>query len=167
MSPAADEPAAPDQVVGRAIQDLTAKRLGRAFLPLGVLTLAGLARLLVGGPGRPEPWVLLLGGPASAAAMLAYGVRGVQRAFGRPRRGWMRLAAVGGLVPPAFGLYVLGWLGLREMARGGAAALAIGALLAALALWTLGGWLRLLEVQRLADTMAGIGGASPDPVEGR
>jgi hypothetical protein len=149
----------PDLVVGRVIQDLTAKRLGRAFLPVAVLTLAGLARLVLGGLGRPEPWVLALGGPLTAATMLAYGIRGVQRAFGRPRRPWMSVVGVASLVPPVFGVYVLGWLGLREMARGGAGSLATGALLAALGVWTLLGWLRIMEVQRLADTMAGIGGA--------
>jgi hypothetical protein len=44
-----------------------------------------------------------------AAAMIAYGQRVVQHAFGRPPRWWMALAAVGSSIPPAFGVYVLGW----------------------------------------------------------
>ncbi len=159
MSSGPTDAAAPEMVVGRAIQDLTAKRLGRAFLPLAALTLAGVARLVVGGVGRPEPWTLAVGGPLVAAVMLAYGVRGVQRAFGRPAGGWSALVGPASLLPPVYGLYVVGWLGLREMARGGGASLAGGALLAALGAWALLGWMRLLEVQRLAETMAGLGGA--------
>lgn len=149
---------APDQLVGRAIQDLTAARLGRGFVPLGLLTVAGLAQVVVQGPARMEGWILLLGAPLAAGAMLAYGLRGVQQAFGRPHRSWMALAAVGGVVPLAFGLYVLAWRGLRGMAGGGDTSLAAAAVLTLLGGWALHGWVRVMEVQRLAETMAGIGG---------
>ena len=42
---------------------------------------------------------------------------------------------------------------------GGAASLALGAFLAMLGGWTLHGWVRVMEVRRLAETMAGIGAA--------
>ena len=147
----------PGQIVGRAIQDLTAARLGRGFVPLGILALTGLVDLVLGGLGRVQGWALLLGAPVAAGAMLAYGLRGVQQAFGRPDRPWMALAAGGALLPLAFGLYVLGWLGLRGMAQGGAASLALGAFLALLGGWALHGWVRVMEVRRLAEAMAGIG----------
>ena len=36
-----DPPMAPEQAVGKAIQELTAARLGRGFVPLGRLLVAG------------------------------------------------------------------------------------------------------------------------------
>lgn len=160
MHPARDEGAAGEtaaRVVGRAIQDLTAARLGRAFLPLAVGGAVGLGEVLVAGAAGPGGWILLLGAPVTAGAMLAYGLRGVRLAFGRPSRPWMAVAAVGGLVPLFFGTYVLGWRGLRTMARGDGASLLVGAGLALLGVWILRAWLRVVEVRRLAEAMTGTG----------
>lgn len=151
---------APQEVVGRAVQDLAARRLGRGFLPLGLLCLAGLVRLVLLGPGHPGAWALVLGAPVAGLAMLLHGVAAVQRAFGRPLRGWLRLAGPASLVPPAFGLYVLGWWGLRGLTRGEGASMAGAVLLAVLGGWALLGWLRVLELRRLAETMSEIGGGT-------
>lgn len=153
----------PEQVVGRAIQDLTAARLGRGFIPLGILALVGVGELALAGLARPGGWVLMVGAPLAGVAMLAYGLRGVQRAFGRPERPWMALAGAGSLLPLLFGLYVVGWRGLREMARGGWAPVVGGLALTLLGGWVLRAWVRVLEVQRLAETMSGIGAAAAGP----
>jgi hypothetical protein len=138
------------RVVGAAVQDMAATRLGRAFLPLGLAFLVGLVRMFTGNDG----FTLALGAPLSAGAMLAYGLRVVQRAFGKPARPWMVLAVVGGLLPPAFGIYLLGWEGLRVVAEGGGpAAVVAGLFLAGLGVWILRGWIQLLELHRLAETM--------------
>jgi hypothetical protein len=147
---------APDatKVVGNAIQDLTAARLGRGLMPLGVLAVAGGVQLATVGPAGPDGLALVGGASMSAAAMIAYGQRVVQLAFGRPARWWMTLAAVGSLIPPAFGVYVLGWRGLRTFALGGGwvdASLAI--LHGALGVWVLRSWLGVMQVERLARTM--------------
>ncbi|GMV06118.1 MAG: hypothetical protein AMXMBFR53_23940 [Gemmatimonadota bacterium] len=140
-----------NQVVGRAIQDLAAVRLGRGFVPLALLFLLGLGQMLA----RSGGFVLAAGAPLSAGAMLAYGMRVVQRAFGRGGRPWMAAAAAAGLVPPAFGVYVLGWEGLRGVAQAsGFASGAAGLLLAVLGTWVLRAWMQILELRRLADTMA-------------
>lgn len=142
----------PHQVVGRAIQKLAAARLGRGFVPLALLFLLGLGRLLAAEGGGV--W-LAMGAPLSAAAMFAYGLRVTQRAFGRPHRRWMTSAAVGGLVPIAFGLYVFGWLGLRTLARWeGSVAVMSGIACTLLGLWSLRSWMKLSELQRLAEVMA-------------
>lgn len=140
-------------VVGQAIQDSVVPRLGRAFVPAALAFVAGAVRLLVAG-GDPAAWTLLVGAPVTAAAMLAYGLRTVQRAFGRDERPWMALAGLASLLPSAFGLYVLGWLGLRAVATGsGTGPVVLGVLMTVLGGWLLRAWMRVVEVQRLAAVM--------------
>ena len=150
------EPIAPSpssdaaQTVGRAIQGLTATRLGRGLVPLVLLFLLGVGRMVSGGEGL----VLALGAPLSAGAMLGYALRVVQRAFGRPPRPWMSLAVSAGVVPLAFGLWVLGWLGLRALAVGGGVISVVSALLlSALGAGVLRAWLQILELDALAEAM--------------
>lgn len=153
------DPAAAAPAVGAAIQRMAAVRLGRAFVPLALLLLVGVGRMLTGGGGL----VLALGAPLAAGAMLAYGLRVVQTAFGRPRRGWMTAALAAGVIPPTYGIWVLGWLGLRTLADGGGAtALLSGGLMALLGGWVVVGWLRILELARLAEVMALGGGAEAE-----
>lgn len=140
------------RVVAAAVQDLVAKRLGRGFVPLGVLFVVGVIQRLAASGGGAL-W-LSAGALATGAAMLAYGLRISQRAFGKPHRVWMSLAALGGLVPLAFGLYVLGWLGLRRMATGeGLSAVGIGIAFAAMGTWVMRSWMKVVEVERLARVM--------------
>lgn len=152
-NPEPDRPApAPAQVVGPVIQDLAAARLGRAFVPLVLLVLFGLGGILRG--GGAEAFLLAVGGPVSAGAMLAFGMRVAHAAFGRPRRPWMAWAAVAGVLPPTYGIWVLAWLGLRRLAAGGGAPnLLVGLVLASLGFWVLRSWLRIVELQRLAEAM--------------
>lgn len=146
--------------VAHAIQRLAAARLGRAFVPLGVLVGMGVAQALTGRGGL----LLAAGAPLAALAMLGYGLRVVQGAFGRPRRPWMALAALASVVPPAYALWVLGWLGLRGLASAGgifsggwaAAHLLVG-------IWLLRGWMRLLELSRLAEAMSAAAPAGEGP----
>ncbi len=157
-----DVPAVHRQVVGRAVQDLTAARLARGFIPLALLCVAGVLEWLRGA-GAERTLVLVLGGPAAGAAMLAYGLKGVQTALGRPARPWMALAVLGGVVPLVFGIYVLGWLGLRGIALGGGPAtvgVSVGFVL--LGMWVLRSWWKLVEVQGLVRVMS-----MPLPGEGR
>ncbi len=158
MTPAPQIP--PRVAVGSAIQSLAAKRLGRGFVPLGLLCLVGLGETLT---GRGSGWLLALGAPLSALAMLAHGMRVVQKAFGRGDRPWMKLAPAASLLPPAFGLYVFAWRGLRAVAVGdGPGAGLAGLLLAALGAWHLRGWMRLLELRRLAEAMTVEDARSPE-----
>lgn len=146
---------APRQVVGRAIQDIAAARLGRAFLPLALLFLVGVAEALDRTPWSPSALLLSLGALATGGTMLAYGLRVVQRAFGRPQRAWMSLAMVGSLVPPAFAVYVLGWRGLRLLFAGAGWGSAVVALLfTATGVWVMRSWMKVVEVERLARAMS-------------
>jgi hypothetical protein len=152
-------------VVGPAIQRLAAARLGRGFLPLGVLLLVGLSEMI--GSRRPGAgaFLLALGALASAGAMLAYGLGAAQRAFGLPRKSWWPLATAGGLVPLVFGVYVLGWRGLRLIARwDGVPGVAAGAAFVALGLWTLVSWQRLAELETLATAMTLRNGTGPEGI---
>jgi hypothetical protein len=86
--------------------------------------------------------------------MLAQGQRVVEEAFGRPPRPWMRVARWGTGAPLVYGLYVLGWRGLRQLAQGdGLAGLALGIVFAFLGTWVLRSWTRVVEVERLARLM--------------
>lgn len=157
-------PAIPPAVaVGTAIQNLAVTRLARGFIPLGMLCLVGLGEML---SGVSSGWPLAAGAPLTAGAMLAYGMRVVQRAFGRPARGWMKMAAAASLLPPVFGVYVFGWRGLKAVAAWEGLAAGLGGIvLAALGVWTLRAWLRLLEIRRLAEVMTagGFDGVDPRP----
>ena len=152
---------APRQAVASAVQNLVAMRLGRGFVPAGLLFLAGLVELgasllRVGAAGAGDTGAVVLAGGAivSAAALLAHGQRLVQESFGRPRRPWMTLARWGTGVPLVYGVYVLGWRGLRELAMGdGMAGLALGIVFAVLGTWLLRSWMRVVEVERLARVM--------------
>jgi hypothetical protein len=140
------------RVVATAVQDLVAKRLGRGFVPLGVLFIVGVAQRLAASGGGAL-W-LSAGALATAGAMLAYGLRISQRAFGKPHTAWMSLAMLGSLVPLVFGLYVLGWLGLRRMATGeGLTAIGVGIAFAAMGSWVMRSWMKVVEVERLAQVM--------------
>ncbi|HSW31505.1 MAG TPA: hypothetical protein VLH75_18610 [Longimicrobiales bacterium] len=141
------------QTVGRAIQRLAAARLGRGFVPLALLFLVGLAKLVWGSGGL----VLALGAPLSAGAMLVYALRVVERSFGRPPGAWMSLAGPAWIVPVGFGVWVLGWLGLRGVAVGGGVIPVVSALLfTGLGVWVLRAWHRILELHSLAEAMIPI-----------
>jgi hypothetical protein len=128
-----------------------AARLGRGFLPLAVLFVVGFVEQL-GGDGLGVPG-LSVGALGAAGAMLAYGLRISQRTFARPKRAWMSWATVGSLVPPLFALYVLAWRGLRQLATGGLNGLAVGIAFAVLGTWAMRTWMKVVEVERLAQVM--------------
>ncbi len=145
------QPKSPRQVVATAVQDLVATRLGRGLLPLAVLFAVGVAEQLTVGLGIPA---LSVGALAAGGTMLTYGLRISQRAFDRPRRAWMSWAMLGSLVPPLFALYVLGWRGLRQLAMGdGLGGLGTGIAFAVLGTWAMRSWMKVVEVERLAQVM--------------
>jgi hypothetical protein len=150
------------RAVGDAIQNLMAVRLARGFVPLGALFALGIGLWLLGGPGGQA---VAFGAILAAGAMLAYGLRIVQRALGRPRRFWMSLAMGASVVPPAYALYVLGWRGLRGLAVSQTTwALALATIHFALGVWVLRVWMRVVEIERLAKIMnmnANEDGGSP------
>ena len=149
------------EVVGRAIENLAAARLARAFIPLAAVCLAGVAQAL-SGLRVEEGMALALAAPVAAGASLAYALRVVQKAMGRKHRPWMTLAAIASVVPPGLAIYVIGWRGLREVAAwSGPSAVAAGLGFVALGAWTLRAWLRILELQRLSKAM-GLDSVSPE-----
>lgn len=142
----------PRQVVATAVQNLVAARLGRGFLPLALIFVIGVVEFFTA--SSQVSLALPLGAIGAASAMLAYGLRISQRAFARPHRTWMSLAMLGSVVPPLFALYVLGWRGLRQLAAGGGASgLGIGIAFAVLGTWAMRSWMKVVEVERLAQVM--------------
>ena len=138
-------------VIADTIQSLTAARLGRGFVPLALLFAAGgvgVLRSSVGG------WWTALGAVTTAGVMLAYGLRTVQRILGRDHHPWMSVVLGASVLPPAYALYVLAWRGLRGLAVGGdASELAAATLFTLMGVWVLRAWLRVVEIERLAQVM--------------
>ena len=142
----------PRDVVATAVQSLVATRLGRGFVPLALVFVAGVVLGFMDSGGGAV--ILSVGSVASAGAMLAYGLRISERTFARPHRAWMSLAMWGSLIPPLFAVYVLGWQGLRALASsGGPADVGVGIGFAVLGTWAMRSWMKLVEVERLARTM--------------
>ncbi|MDH3207074.1 MAG: hypothetical protein OEO79_10700 [Gemmatimonadota bacterium] len=142
----------PRDVVATAVQNLVVSRLGRGFIPLVVMFIVGVVQGFTdSGSGG---LILSVGSVASAAAMLAYGLRISERTFARPHRAWMSWAMWGSLVPPLFAVYVLGWRGLRVLASGGGAAdVGVGIGFAVMGTWAMRSWTKVVEVERLARVM--------------
>jgi len=127
-----------------------AARLGRGFVPVGIVFLVGVVDFVRGS----DVW-LPVGAVLAAAAMLGYGLRIVQNAFGRPKRVWMTLAVGGSIIPPLFSVYLIGWKGLRGLAQGGGVpGIAFAILLGGLGVWVLRCWMSVVEVEQLARVMA-------------
>jgi len=144
--------------VGRVIQDLMAGRLGRGFVPLGVLSVVGLLELLsidfIAGDGL----VLVLGAIAAGVAMLSCGLRVSQLAFGRAKRPWMSAAMLFSLIPPGFAVYVLAWRGLRLFVVGtGVSGLATAGFFTVAGAWTMYSWTKVAELERLSLAMGTAG----------
>ena len=156
--PAVPEPVAPEQVVGRAIQELMANRLGRGFMPLALLSVVGLLDLLwfdfTGGDG----FELVLGAIAAGVAMLCYGLRVSQLAFGHAQRPWMSAAMLFSLIPPGFAVYVLAWRGLRFFVVGsGVSGLATSIFFTLAGGWVMYSWTKVAELERLSLVMRSAG----------
>lgn len=143
--------------IADGIQNIMAARLGRGFRPLAVLFAAGAVGVF-GGPGPGLP--LAVGALLASAEMLAYGMRIVQRAIGRPTRLWMHVAMWSSVFPPLFAAWVFGWLGLRGLAVTPFGIGSLGAFLfVVLGVWFVRSWMQVVEVERLANVMLlNIGG---------
>ncbi len=145
-------PPDPARAVGTAVQRTAAATLGRGFIPLMALGLTGLIQGLLGRLFATEVMILMLGSVVTAAAMLAYGQLAVHKAFGRPKRAWMVVATMSGLVPYVFGVYVVVGFGLMPL-RGG---LGLGRVLATLFFVAMGAWC-LRSQWRLTDLHLFVG----------
>jgi len=133
-------------VLGEAVQNLVAARLGRALLPLGILFAWGTIAVVGQAHGR-----VAVGAVVAAAAMLAYGMRIVQETLGRTHRSWMTLAMASSVVPPVYALFILGWQGFRMLATASTSTTVVSAILyIVLGVWVLRSWMRVVEVERLA-----------------
>ena len=140
------------RTMGEAVQRTAAANLGRAFPPLVALAVTGLVQGLRGTLFAGEVFVLVGGSILVAIAMLAYGQLAVHKALGRPKRAWMVVASVGGLLPYAFGLYVVVGLGIMPLAGG----FGLRRILATLFFVGAGGW-SLLSQWRLTDLHVLVG----------
>lgn len=147
----------PRGVVAGAVQTLAARRLGRAFVPLGLLAAAGVAGGLAGVWTSPVAGLLTVGAAAAAGALLVTGQRAVRRAFARAESGSWRWAPLARVVPWGWAVWVVAVPGvgaaLDARARGAVGSLALCAATALLAVRVLVDAHRVGELERLAATM--------------
>ncbi len=140
------------QTIGPAIMKSMVPRLGRALVPIVIAWIVGWLQIARGAPGSAA--VLLFGAPIAIGLLLVLSTSIVRNAFGRPLRPWMAVAPLGGVVPIVFGLYVLGWMGLRETAAGGSGVeIGIGLAMVVLGGWILRAVMNVIELQQLARVM--------------
>ena len=139
-----------NSAVDGAIQTLMAARLGRAFVPLGILFAVGFLRVIL---SPPSGLIVPVGSVITVLATLGYGMRVVQRALSRPARAWMGVALVTSVIPPSYALYLVGWEGLRLLSFSSPTQFAVAILHAALGVWVLRSWMQVVEIERLARIM--------------
>jgi hypothetical protein len=139
-----------------------AARLGRGFLPLGLLVLVGLLEQVwpdfTGGGGL----ALGLGALTAGVSQLSFGLRVSQLAFARAHRPWMSAAMLFSLIPPGFALYVLAWRGLRFFVVGsGVPGLHTSFFFTVKSMLAMPSWMRIAELERLSLAMQS--GANGEP----
>jgi len=146
----------PRVVIGPVIRDLAARRLARGYFALVALAAVCLVEFALRGEVRGTILITLGGAAASGLGMLALGMTTVRRAFGEPARLWAVGAGLGSVGGWAFGVWLFGFRGLRELAVGSP-----GVLGGVFALLYLGFGLRLLQdlirvgaVRQLAGVMS-------------
>ena len=110
----------PGPVIGPAIQNIVARRLGRAGIGLVVISALGLVEMALGATEPIANLATVLVPLACGGALLALGMRTVKRAFGAEAVRWSPLISVLGLLPLGFGIWLLAYRGLRAFAIGGA-----------------------------------------------
>ncbi len=144
---------------GRLVLDLLADQLGHSLLPLALLLLAGLVMGFDTGFRATGALVLVAGSLVSATGMVVTGWPSLRRAYGL-RADWMPRAAVAGIVPFIFGLYVVfiagAWHAIRDFSVSGVGA-ALFFLLAGF--WYLRGYSRLASlIDAIERTLAAVEG---------
>jgi hypothetical protein len=111
----------------------------------------------------PAPiWAgVVAGAPVAAVALVALGMRGVDRAVGAEGRGWAAVPGFVWVVPWGYGVFVLGWPGLLllrdALAAGAPLQGAAGVASSLLGLQVLRTSARVGEVARLGGVMGGGG----------
>jgi len=144
---------APVDAVGAAIQNLIATRVGRGFVPLAMVFGFGVLQFANEG-WTPASMAVVAGSLLAAVAMLSYGLRVAQLAFGHTERVWMNFALWASIIPPVFSLYLLVWRGLRWFLVGeGLSGAATAIFFTVIGGWAMKAWMKVVEVERLAEVM--------------
>ncbi len=102
------------QEFGKFVQRSTSLTMGKASWPLlAFVAISGIQTIRVGISSN----YLWLGAGAIVAGVTTffYGLISVQRAYGKPKQPWMGLAAVGGIAPYLYSLYVVGYWGIWSL----------------------------------------------------
>jgi hypothetical protein len=101
---------------GAKISRETESTLARAMTPVLIILVFSIIQGIRFGLGTSDYVWLFLGSIVSVIAMFTYGMVPILLARGSPKRGWMRLAALGGNLPYLFLLYIFFYRGLWSIA---------------------------------------------------
>jgi len=102
----------PGEDFGGKIQRETAMTLGPAIVAVAVILVLAIVQSVKFGFRAPDYIVLIIGSVVSMVVMFGYGLTSIMRAYGSPMKPWMGLAAIGGMLPKFFFMYVLIYRGL-------------------------------------------------------
>ena len=94
----------------------SAEMLGKPMFAILIVVISGIYRMVQEGvwPAWPNGTILVIGGLVSAACIFAY-MRSIE---GGPGRSWGKAAAgFSGLIPYAYSLYVIGYVGIWSLVQ--------------------------------------------------
>ena len=106
----------PGEDFGGKIQRETARTLGPAIVAVAVILVLAIVQSVKFGFRAPDYIVLIIGSVVSMVVMFGYGLTSIMRAYGSPMKPWMGLAAIGGMLPNLFFLYVFIYRGIWYLA---------------------------------------------------
>jgi len=102
----------PGEDFGFKIQRETAMTLGPAIVAVAVILVLAIAQSVRFWFRVADYIVLIFGSVVSMVVMFGSGLTSIMRAYGSPMKAWMGLAAIGGMLPNFFFMYVLIYRGI-------------------------------------------------------
>jgi hypothetical protein len=143
---------------GILIQRETSMCIGRITLPLLFIVGYGIGQIVMYGFSQFESLFLLVGTILTLTLAFCYGMINVMRAYGSPKKLWMMFAAIGGLFPYLFFLYLFFYSGLWSLSYlvNGFSLFPIFKTIAfcLLAYFALNKFYKLTEIGRIVDVVA-------------
>lgn len=105
-----------DQATQHAEAVRSAEMLGKPMFAILLVAIYGIYRIVQEGisPAWPNGTILVVGGIVSAVCIIAY-MKGIE---GGPARSWGKaVSGFGGLIPYAYSLYVIGFVGIWSLVQ--------------------------------------------------
>jgi len=156
----------PGEDFGVKIQRETARTIGPAIVAVAIILVLTIVQSVRFGFRTPDYIVLIIGPVVSMVVMFGYGLTSIMRAYGSPMKPWMGLAAIGGMLPNFFFLYVLIYRGIWCLAVpiliNGFSFIFQELVFCTLSLYSIRQFLKITEIGRQVDTILRTAEESPN-----